>query len=276
MSKTRAKQAYLDYDKMLEKIADGILDAYDVVYTPDTKECYVISPDLTPWAMKSKVYVYDTTEQAVTELNSNTDTYIGQVVAILTDTGNYMGYMVNGSTGNYTVTPLNEIGTIDYNELGNKPIYQLEGSLVTPIILDQQENGIYKVSGQYRISDKLETIYSSQSGYLFLVEQDTNVSYIKVITPRKIEEFTVTSSDVTKTELVTVEYLENNKYATEDYVDNSITELAAKTFMRADADAYIEEFLKNGIGNDIIQEIVENKLSNEISSATSMDIDSLF
>ena len=45
---SRAKYAYLSYDGMISKIADGTLDGYDIVYCSDTHENYVISPELEP------------------------------------------------------------------------------------------------------------------------------------------------------------------------------------------------------------------------------------
>ena len=73
---SRAKYAYLSYDGMISKIADGTLDGYDIVYCSDTHENYVISPELQPLSVRSRVYVFDSVEEANTQLNINTDTYI--------------------------------------------------------------------------------------------------------------------------------------------------------------------------------------------------------
>lgn len=43
MALTRAKFGYLTYKDMVAKIADKKLDEYDICYTKDTHECYIIS-----------------------------------------------------------------------------------------------------------------------------------------------------------------------------------------------------------------------------------------
>ena len=90
----RAKYGYMSSASIPLKIQSGEIDAYDIIYTTDTHESYVISPDLEPWAVRSKIYVFDSVENANTLLNVNTDTYIGQIVSILVD-DKYKGYIVN-------------------------------------------------------------------------------------------------------------------------------------------------------------------------------------
>ena len=70
----RAKYGYMSCASIPLKIQSGEIDAYDIVYTTDTHENYVISPDLEPWAVRSRIYVFDSVENANTLLNVNTDT----------------------------------------------------------------------------------------------------------------------------------------------------------------------------------------------------------
>ena len=77
---TRAKWAYLSYDSIQTKINEGVLDAYDIIYTKDSHENVIISPDLEIWSVRSRIYVFDSVEEANTQLNANTDTYIGQML----------------------------------------------------------------------------------------------------------------------------------------------------------------------------------------------------
>ena len=103
---SRAKYAYLSYDGMISKIADGTLDGYDIVYCNDTHENYVISPELQPLSVRSRVYVFDSVEQANTQLNINTDTYVGQIVSVIIE-DKCKGYIVNkDALGNYYVDKL--------------------------------------------------------------------------------------------------------------------------------------------------------------------------
>ena len=39
---TRAKFGFLAYDDMLSRIAEGTLDAYDIVFSKDTKQVFII------------------------------------------------------------------------------------------------------------------------------------------------------------------------------------------------------------------------------------------
>ena len=55
----RAKYGYMSSASIPLKIQSGEIDAYDIIYTTDNHECYVISPDLEPWAVRSRVYVFD-------------------------------------------------------------------------------------------------------------------------------------------------------------------------------------------------------------------------
>ena len=141
---TRAKFGFLNYDDMLSRIAEGKLDAYDIVFSKDKKEVFILNESLEPVAMHSKVYVYESIEKANIELNINTDTYVGQIVSILNGDV-YYGHIVNKSTdGVYYVTPLYEHAEpIDYDTLGNKPIENLMGTYNTPIILAELPTGIY-------------------------------------------------------------------------------------------------------------------------------------
>ena len=53
---TRAKFGFLAYDDMLSRIAEGTLDQYDIVFSKDTKQVFIINENLEPIAMHSKVY----------------------------------------------------------------------------------------------------------------------------------------------------------------------------------------------------------------------------
>ena len=134
---SRTKFVYLSYDDITTSIGNGVLDEYDMCITKDTHEIYVIREDLTPFAIKSKVYIFDSVEEANTQLNANTDTYVGQIVAVLCN-DTYRGYIVNSVDSQFTVTPLWENPEqIDYNTLGNRPIINLEGTLGNTIIVDE-------------------------------------------------------------------------------------------------------------------------------------------
>ena len=104
----RAKNGYMRYASIEAKIQSGEIDAYDTIYTTDTHENYVISPELEPLVVRSRVYVFDSVEEANTQLNANSDTYVGQIVSIIVDE-KCKGYIVNrDSGGNFYVSKLTE------------------------------------------------------------------------------------------------------------------------------------------------------------------------
>lgn len=246
---SRAKWAYLSYNSMLEKIADGTLDEYDVIYCKDTKENYVVSPELVPWAIKSKIYVFNSIEEANTILNENTDTYVGQIISILNN-NTYKGYIVNKDENeNYSATPLTN-DNIDYNNLGNRPIYNLVGTLENRIIVSALSTGIYNIKGNYKISIDDVTEYVSASGDLFLIEKSDSEMYVKRFTKDSIYDFVIDDNGITKKKYITEDYLESKGYSTINYVDAKM--IALEESIKADIKGYVA-----GIVESVIEEKVE-------------------
>ena len=158
---SRTKFVYLSYDDITTSIGNGVLDEYDMCITKDTHEIYVIREDLTPFAIKSKVYVFDSVEEANTQLNVNTDTYIGQIVSILVD-DKYKGYIVNrDSQGSYYVNKLTE------DDISKNGIVYLKGTLSNKLIIFELGEGIYSIEGQYQIVPD-GTVYMTGGKELFI------------------------------------------------------------------------------------------------------------
>lgn len=269
-NKTRAKFGYLNYDSMIKKIANKELDAYDINFAPDTKECYVVTPELEAWAIKSRVYTFDNVDLAIESLNTNSDTYAGQIVSIRFDE-KYKAYIVNKDTQGYTVTPLSSYeGEIDYNTLGNRPIVNLVGTLDNPISVETLDNGIYMVKGQYVIPG-VDTIFLSASNVLFIVEKDESVTHIKKITSHEMTDYTVTEEGTTSDVTITSEYLDKQGFATTEYVDNKI--LALDFITREEASVYIENVIQESF-TTVIDERIDEKLAE--SEADNSAIDNLF
>ena len=265
--KTRAKQGYLSYDNMLAKIASGDLDAYDVVYVEQQKQCYIISPSLEPWAIKSRVYTFESIEDAVEKLNTNTDTYNGQIISVFTN-NKYTAYIVNTNEENkFFVEPLSKFDDINYDTIGNRPIINLTGSFAEPIVLDQQSSGIYLVKNQYKISNKLATVFSSAYPTLFWIENNTDTIYIREINAR--------NNKIKESEVVTTEYLKENNYVTSDDVDKKIAVL--DVFTKKEAEDYITAYLQdNPVLQSTIESTVEKKINEKISETSADDIENLF
>ena len=177
---TRAKWAYLSYDSIQTKINEGVLDAYDIIYTKDSHENVIISPDLEIWSVRSRIYVFDSVEEANTQLNVNTDTYIGQIVSILVD-DKYKGYIVNrDSQGSYYVNKLTE------DDISKNGIVYLKGTLSNKLIIFELGEGIYSIEGQYQIVPD-GTVYMTGGKELFICSNGG----VHHINGNSIEKYTV-------------------------------------------------------------------------------------
>lgn len=269
----KTKFGYLSYEKMLSTIANGGLDAYDINFAPDTKECYIVDPNLKPWAIRSKVLTFDTEEEAVSQLNADSSTYPGQIVAILKD-GSYIGYIVNQESGDYIITPLSSDSNkdLDYNNLGNRPIINLTGSLAEPIIADELDDGFYSFSGQFKVSQKLDTVFSASKSQIFSVEKDVDTVYVRKFSGKEIILYAI-SDFVTESSMVTSKLL--GDYAKKQDITDAIS--ALDVFSKKDAEEYITQLIQtNSAVNDKLDEIVEKKVKDQVVETTDEEIDSLF
>jgi hypothetical protein len=126
-AKPRSKQAYLKSSEVQEKIAEGILDQYDLVYEIDTSQYVIIDKDKNPRPIKSRVDTYNSIAEANNIINQRLDTYRGQILCI-NNNNEYMAYTVqyNEETGKYYVTSVasSEVH-ISYNQLSEVPITNL-------------------------------------------------------------------------------------------------------------------------------------------------------
>ena len=273
---TRAKWAYLNYNSLQAKIDEGILDAYDVIYTKDSHENVIITPELDIWSVRSRIYTFDSVDEANLQLNINTDTYKGQIVAIFNN-DKYSAYIVNqNEMGTYLATPLSA-DNIDYNTLGNRPIENLVGTLDEPIVIADLSSGTYKIKGQYKISDDYGTVFLSADGDLFLTYKTSTETRIKRITKDTIQDFIISDSDVVKRTYITDEYLVENGYATTDYVDSKIT--AFEESIRTDIESYVESVVEDIITEKvdaIIDERLDVKLDERIQETTNEEVENLF
>lgn len=266
----RAKYGYMSSASIPLKIQSGEIDAYDIIYTTDNHETYVISPDLEPWAVRSRVYVFDSVEDANTQLNVNTDTYVGQIVAVLCN-NTYRGYIVNSVDSQFTVTPLWENPEqIDYNTLGNRPIVNLEGTLGNTIIVDELDNGIYNIKGQYKIDSSDITLNISANEIIFMVEKSDDSIKIKQISHDNITDYLVLDGVITSDTYITSEYLSQCDYATKEYVDIKIA--ALQESINENVREYIADIVDEQLGT-VLDEKVENSMNNFLLDHIAKDED---
>lgn len=266
----RSRLSFQKYDIIEDYINQKKLDAYDIVYTTDTHENVVIDADLNIVPIRSRVYRFTDITSANLSLNKSSDTYEGQIVAILQENDEkYSGYIVNkNKVGEFYVSPLSESGQIDYDSLGNKPVINKIGTLNSPITVDQLEDGIYKIRGQYKLTESAITIYLSSNDNFFLVKTENDITYIKKISAMDITDYTVNSDgSISASTIPTTKILKN--YATKSYVDDKIAALDLLT--KDDVTTYVADII-----NNTIDEKIETKVNEMYTPVDNAEIQQLF
>lgn len=273
MAENRVKYAYLDYSDISTRIKNGEIDQYDVVFTKDTHEQYLIKDDLSLLNIKSRIYCFDSIISAKEKLNSNTDTYEGQIVAIAdNDSGVYHGYIVNKSNDEYIITSLTDNGNkIDYDSLVHRPIINKTGSLANPLTIGELDNGLYSVSGEYRIFLEYPTIFSSSINHLFVVEKENDKIYVKDVQAKKTVIYVLSNGQVSIEDVITSNYLTENQYITETDFDAKIKALDFVT--RNEISDYVKQ-----ITTEYLEQNLDSKIDEKINSliADNSEIDNLF
>ena len=272
----RVKFGYLYYDEIPTRIENGDIDVNDIIFTRDTHETLIISENLSLVPMRSKVYVFNSVSDANTALNTNTDTYYGQIVSILNN-DKYSAYIVNQDpNGIYFATALSA-ENIDYNTIGNRPIENLVGTLDAPIMVDSLDTGMYKVKGQYKISATDITTYLSTDGDLFIIGESDTGKIIKRFTKDTIQDYVISDSGIEKKTYVTDKYLTDNGYSTTTYVDSKLT--AFEESIRQDIQTYVEQTVEQVIEqkvDEIIDERLDAKLDERIKGSTDEEVQNFF
>lgn len=272
----RARIGYLSYEDMLVRLGEGKIDEYDIIICYDKNTIYVISPELKPIEMKSRVYLYNSIEEANSTLNKNIDTYEGQIVSILTD-GKYKGYIVNKDAGIYYVSPIHEAHIVDYNSIGNRPITNLVGTLENPIEIVSLKSGIYNVTGQYKILNTDNTTYLSANQILFIVDKEGEVVKTKKITSNEIVDYVVKNGEVVSDKIVTETFLKENGYCTEEYINVKLEALDVIT--KTEVEAYVDEVVTKIISDvldNMLDEKIDDVLNERIQEVDETEIVSLF
>lgn len=273
MAENRVKYAYLDYSDISTRIENGEIDQYDVVFTKDTHEQYLIKDDLSLLNIKSRIYCFDSIISAKEKLNSNTDTYEGQIVAIAdNNSGVYHGYIVNKSNDEYIITSLTDNGNkIDYDSLVHRPIINKTGSLANPLTIGELDNGLYSVSGEYRIFSEYPTIFSSSINHLFVVEKENDKIYVKDVSAKKIITYVLFNGQVNIEDVITSNYLTENQYITETDFNAKIKALDFVT--RNEISDYVKQ-----ITTEYLEQNLDSKIDEKINSliAEDSEIDNLF
>lgn len=275
-STKRAKFVYVNYEDIQRLINEGRIDINDIVYTKDTHENIFIGTDLSINPIRSKVYRFSSIIAAENKLNAQTDTYEGQIVAILND-GSYTAYIVNKNKSNlFYVTKLSaDANSMDYDNLGNRPINNMDGTLSNPVILSGLPTGMYKVRGQYKMTVNDETTCMSSSGTLFFVESSEAQIYVRKITAKEITGYVISTENysISESSIPTKDWLQNEGYAKETYVDEKIA--ALEIMSKNDIENYVDAVVNNKL-DALIDQKLDSKLDERLVQVEDSDIQYLF
>lgn len=275
-STQRAKFAYVKRDEIEKLINNGKIDANDIIYTNDSHENIFIGADLSINPVRSKIYRFPDVDTAKEKLNESSDTYAGQLVAILNNDA-YTAYIVNKDQDDkFYVSRLSDsTSKIDYDSLGNKPIDNLNGTLDNPITISELDSGIYKVRGQYKVCSEDTTTYLSTNDNIFIVgKNEDSTTSIKKITSLEITDYKISENQITsKTTIPTKEWIEEQGYITEASVNEKI---AALDFITKDeVQQYVSQVINSSL-DSLIDEKIDTKLNESFAQVEDSDINTLF
>lgn len=101
------------------------------------------------------------------------------------------------------------------------------GDVTSPITLSDLDEGIYSISGHYKIGGKLETIFVTPQKITFLISSDGISKNIVKLDAKNFELYTVdtTTNEVTTDMYATQSWILSQGYTTKDYVSQAIDQL---------------------------------------------------
>lgn len=146
-------------------------------------------------------------------------------------------------------TVVDYINSLSYNKLSDKPIENLIGSLNAPVYISSLKDGIYKIKGQYIISQSNPTVQSSAEDVLFFIFHD----------PELEKKMTITKMQGTS---IVLYFLQTDgTYRTDKYItENWITD---QNYMSADA---AKEFITKTI-QESVADVIDQQLDEKLDSA---------
>lgn len=265
-TESQIRFGWLTKEEMFSAIQNGDLDKYDVCFTKDTHEEFIINSKLEPISIKSRLRIYGSVDAATQDINEDkTLTYPGEILSIR-DGEKFIAYVVNELDGEFFVTPVYADRMIDYNGLQNAPIKNLDGSVTEPIILTDLDDGFYKVTGHFVIPTGNE-ITSLVGNYIIIETTDLYTKKIKRINNDSIFDYVITNDEVAVNKYATEEYVKEQGYATENYVDEKVVALEISL------QEYIREYVEVTC-TLLVRHLVEDELNMRYSSEE--DIENLF
>lgn len=163
-------------------------------------------------------------------------------------------------------TVVDYINSLTYNKLSDKPIENLIGSLNAPVYISSLEDGIYKIKGQYIISQSKPAIQSSAEDILFFVSHD----------PELHGKMTVTKMQGTS---IVLYFLQTDgTYRTDKYITENW--IAEQNYMSAEnAKKFVLETIQETVSNIIDQQLdakLDSALDKKISGISTEELTNIF
>lgn len=208
------------YDKIASYIADGVITYPSYVFCKDKNTLVFVDKDLKIQDVKgsNQVSIIETDELPTSDILPNTFYIYGGT-----------GYLLLGEKLVPVFKNVNESGSgIDsYNNLNDIPLVNKYGNVGNPVVLSELNDGSYSVSGHYQIGGNLTTTYVPLSNVVFLVESDEEKKHITKLSGKNICVYVVNQDtfDVVVDEYATQSWVQENGYATENYVTQAIEDL---------------------------------------------------
>lgn len=260
------KFGWLTKPEMLVAIQNGDLDAYDVCFTKDTHEQFLISSTLEPISIKSRLRIYGSVDSAIADINETTETYVGEILCVRDDS-KFISYIVNQfDDGKYFISPICSDGQVDYNDLQNAPIKNLDGTVTNPVIIADLDTGHYKITGHFITPSGTEV--TSIVGNYFIVEQESvNTKVIKRISTKSVIDYTIKDGNVTANKYATEKYIKDQGFVDKAYLDEALEAFRIAT------EKYIHDYVEVTC-TLLIKHIIDDELN--LRYAKKEDIEELF
>lgn len=208
------------YDKIASYIADGIITYPSYVFCKDRNTFVFIDKDLKIQDVKgsNQISIAEVQELPTSDILPSTF-YICDGVGYLLIGENLVPVFKNINTSNS--------GVDSYDELKDIPLVNKHGNVGDPIVLSELNDGCYSVSGHYQIGGNLTTTYVPLSNVVFLVESDEEKKHITKLSGKNICVYVINQDtlDVVANEYATQSWVQENGYATENYVMQAIEDL---------------------------------------------------
>ena len=168
-------------------------------------------------------------------------------------------------------TDTSQYGFINKNnklEMIGIPI--LTGTLENKVVLSSLYDGLYQIKGQYIISANYPTTFITTSPIIAIIQTINGIKKIRTITADDIVSYIINEDlSVTPNIVVTKDYLDDNEYVTEGYVDAKMA--AMEAVIMADVESALPAMLE-----PILRPVVEEVVDETIQDIDSQNIEDLF